>query len=272
MKTEFLLFAIFAIALANTLPLIDSSDTLAGLFISKTDTARRLNVRDLENDPRIFQLAYGLKRQSRYDLIRQFLHPNIQDIVLYGSQPFYITVGTNDEGGIDATYDWFLSADRYADNDRRDTTSTYVMVHAPGYQNKRWLLTPVDVVYPSGSFFIQMYADETLADTVDQTNWYLTAARVVGFDISGAAASHLIIQQGSVDSNAWVLTPQLGGDCFAIQLAQDGTVNDGNDMTGWFVSRGESKTNVNSDPDNISLYAVIQAAIPSHLWNIKMAS
>jgi hypothetical protein len=192
-------------------------------------------------------------------------------VCLYGDQPFYIMVSTNDQGGIDATYDWALSADRNSDPDRRAPTSTYVNVHAPGWQNKRWKLTPVNYIYPSGSFYIQVFADETKVDGVDQKDFYLTAARIVGFDKRNAASTHLIIQKDATHSHTWVLTPQLGGDCFAIQLAQDGTINDSNDMTGWFMSRGESRTKANS-PDDVSLYAVLQHNVPTHLWSIKLAS
>jgi len=239
--------------------------------MGKTDTGRRLYLAQFQNDPRVFQIAYGLKRLGKIDMIRQFFHPNVQEIVLYGNQPFYITVGSLVGGALDAAYDWYLSCARYQDNDKRDTSSTYCNVHGPGWQNKRWFFTPVNRVYPDGTFFINMAIDETKTDGVDQTGWSLAAKRLTQFDARSATTSRILIQGGAVTSNTWILNPVNGGDSFMIQLARDDPNSDGVSQTGWFLDVGEARQNA-ENPDDISNYAILQAQRSAHMWNIRLGA
>jgi hypothetical protein len=272
MKLTSLLPIALLLLVANAqLGITDSADTLAARFIEKSDTGRRLLMSQYANDPRVFQVAYGLRRAGKIDMIRQFFHPSVQDLVLYGNQPFYVQVGPLVDGTLDSAYDWFMSCARYQDDDKRDASSTYCHTHVPGWQNKRFFFTPVNRVYPDGTFFINMAADETQTDGVNQAGWSLNAKRLTQFDARDAVSTRVSIQAGAVTSNTWILTPVNSGDSFTIQLARDDPNSDGIVQNGWYLDIGESRSNA-MNPDDISNYLIIQAGKPVHTWNIRLGA
>jgi hypothetical protein len=253
MKTTFLILGLLFVSVLST---EDAADTLASRFIFKSDTDRRLMI-DFTfktNPTQIFQLAYGLKRQKLYDLIRAYLHPNIANIVLYGSYSFFIQynrpVAFNGKepvtagGAVGPAFGYYLSAHRYLDQDKRSEKSTYVNVHTFGWGAKRWRLTPVASTYSGTAFYISLVTDEHKYDGTDQSGWFLTLQRLVAFDKLDGSNSHLLLMAPPCQSNVWSLTPVDRGEAFLITLGFDDNQYDGVSQTGFsldFITNADSE-------------------------------
>jgi len=271
MKLTLLILGVLFVA-AFTAQSGDILDTLSHRFLFKSDLSRRIYVASLSNDNRVFQLAYGLKRRKMYDEIRQYIHPNVQQLVLYGTSSFYIMVGkTYRDSLMDDFYDYFLSSLRYEDQDRRDDKSTYVNVHTAGWQNKRWKLTPKSTVYGGISFIVSLATDEnTKYDHVNQKGWQLTAQRLLQFDMRSDQSSNIFSRKAGEDSNTWLLYPINGGDSFLFALSRDDNKFDHVDQTGWFMDIGDERT-TGQNPDDFSNYVIISEFEPMYSWNIRFA-
>lgn len=272
MKTYLLILGLLFVSVLST---EDAADTLASRFIFKSDTDRRLLV-DFTfktNPTQIFQLCYGLKRQKLYDLIRAYFHPNIANIVLYGSYSFFIQynrqVGFNGKepstvpgAPIASTYGYYLSSHRYFDQDKRSEKSTYVNIHSFGWGAKRWRLTPVASTYSGTAFYISLVTDEHKYDGADQTGWFLTLQRLVAFDKFNTDNSHLLLMAPPCQSNVWTLTPVDRGDSFIITLAFDDNQYDGVSQSGWsldYIPNMDSERRAADVPDYDDSYYVVAA-------------
>jgi len=307
-----LIFGLLAIA---AFAMQDASDTLANRFLFKSAEDRRAMIDAIYIGPtptQIFQLAYGLKRQKQYDVIRAYFHPNIADIVLYGSYSFYIqydrkasrTNGEWFDGGVDTTqgsagntnliFEYYLSAHRYFDQDKRDELSTYVNVHSAGWGAKRWKLTPVATTFAGTGFYISLVVDEHKYDGINQAGWYLSLQRLVAFDkgnhaipansANGADRTRVIVHAPPVETNVWVLTPVDRGDSFLMQLGTDDNMFDAVDQSKWFldvVTNPQGQEITDRRPGNAALFddsyyvsamrnpaAVAQAHNSLHSWRI----
>jgi hypothetical protein len=292
MKIELLILGLLMVSVLSTETEGDAADTLAARFIFKTDADRRLMI-DFTfrtNPTQIFQLAYGLKRQKLYDLIRAYLHPNIANIVLYGSYSFFIQynkpvawnlrepVSTNVAPS--SVYGYYLSAHRYFDQDKRSEKSTYANIHSFGWGAKRWRLTPVASTYAGTAFYISLVIDEHQYDSIDQAGWFLTLQRLVAFDKYDSQTSHLILMAPPCQSNVWTLTPVDRGDSFLITLSFDDNQYDGVSQTGFsldYIAGVDSErrsSDVNGFDDSYYCSAVNKApgALgPYNSWRVTFA-
>jgi hypothetical protein len=250
---------------------INMLDALAHNFLYKSDNARRQYVSSLADNERIFQLAFGLKRIGQFDLIRQYFHPNIQMLVLYSANQFYVTVGRQFPSGLlDNLYGFFLTSLRYQDVDIRDSTSTYLTAHAPGWVNKRWKFIPTVSTYGGMTFFMTFTGEEFDGyDNVDQSGWSVAAVRRVEGDKRSSTSTYLNVQQGPGQSNLFSLIPVRGGDCFLVALSRDDLVLDRVDQTGWFMALGEDRP-MGADPEDIAKYVVLTKS-SNYCWNLAFA-
>ena len=82
------------------------------------------------------------------------------------------TTGTKDVYHILDSRNWALSAHRHTGHDKRSGSSTYTMIHAPGWEGKKWKIVPSKGDY----YHITLYRDELCCDRVDQAGWYLNGA------------------------------------------------------------------------------------------------
>jgi hypothetical protein len=247
-------------------------DALAHRFLFRSDSARRQYIASLAADDRLFQVAYGCKRRGLYDLIRQYFHPSVAQIVLYGSNSFYIQVGRTFPGGQrDAISDWHLSSLRYQDFDRRDGASTYVNAHVPMWINKQWKLIPTISSYGGMAFYITFANEQYIGyDGVNQKGWSLSAVRRLTSDKRDATSTFVSLHAAPIQSNTWTLTPVLGGDSYIISLARDDLRLDGVDQTSWCLDVADVRKNP-TDAEDQGLYIKVAQGPPSHSWVIRFA-
>jgi hypothetical protein len=245
-------------------------DALAHRFLFRSDPGRRAYIASLASDDRLFQIAYGLKRRGLYDLIRQYFHPSIQNIVLYGANSYYIMISKTFPGGArDALADWSLTSLRYQDLDRRDGASTYVNLHSPGWVNKQWKFVPTLSSYGGLAFFIVFAKEEYIGyDGVNQNGWSLSAVRRLNSDKRDGTSTFLNAHAAPIQSNTFILTPVLGGDSFLISLARDDLRLDGVDQTGWFMDVADVRKNP-TDAEDTGFYVKVASGIPKYFWAIR---
>jgi hypothetical protein len=247
-------------------------DALAHRFLFRSDTGRRAYIASLAADDRLFQVAIGLKRRGAFDLIRQYFHPSVQQLVLYSANSFYIQVGgTFPAGTKDSTSNWFLSSLRYQDLDRRDTTSTYINAHVHGWINKEWQFVPTLSSYGGMAFYIVFAKEEYIGyDGVNQQGWSLSAVRRLNTDKRDATSTFVSLHAAPIQSNTWTLTPVLGGDSYLISLARDDLRLDGVDQTGWYLDLADVRKNP-VDAEDLGFYMQVTQNQPSHSFVIRFA-
>jgi hypothetical protein len=279
---------ILAVILAVSFATEDAADTLASRFIFKSDQDRRIMVNSLftsGNPSQVFQLCYGLKRQSLYDTIRAYFHPHIVDIVLFGSYSFYIQASRNalangpEYLSTDVDTDinlYYLSSHRYTDTEIRDGESTFVNVHSFGLGSKTWRFTPVSSAYAGLGFYIALARDELMYDGVDQTGWYLSTTRLTAFEKTFADRTHLSIHAPPCQSNIWILNPVDRGDAFVMSLSYDDNQFDGINQSGWHLdidkANDRRSSSLSSFDDSYYVVAVKRSAIaPTRSWRISFA-
>jgi hypothetical protein len=291
MKTTLLILGLLFVTALST---EDAADTLASRFIFKSDTDRRLLI-DFTfrtNPTQVFQLAYGLKRQRLYDLIRAYFHPNIANLVLYGSYSFFIQYHkpvvfnggkepiTDPNAAADEKTGYYLSAHRYFDQDKRSEKSTYVNLHSFGWGAKRWRFTPVASTYSGTAFYITLVTDEHKYDGTDQSGWFLCLQRLVAFDKKDNYNSHVMLMAPPVQSNVWTLTPVDRGHAFLITLSFDDNQYDGVAQSGFsldYIPLDNSEVRANDKngfDDSVYAMAVDKASKlkgPYTSWTITFA-
>jgi len=245
----------------------DAADLAASRFLALGAAQQRQSLNSLwtTNPVQVFQLAYGLKRQQLYSLIQDYFPPSIVEIVLYGSYSFYLQTGRlcSEVGGElvtgsnprDSLSDFYLSAHRYIDSDKRDSTSsTYINWHTTGFGAKRWTLTPVASTFAGTAFFITLTVDDVMYDGINQTGWVLTALRETAFDKPSPYYSHAFVMAPPTTTNVWILTPVDRGDGFVISLAFDEDMLDGISQTGWVLDFNPVNPAIDQRPYDLSSF------------------
>ena len=97
---------------------------------------------------------------------------------------------------------WALSAHRYHGKDKRSGSSTYTMIHTPGWKGKSWKIVPSK----GGYYHITLFVDDDQGgpQDVDQTGWYLNAAYQRKSDPN---STFVCIDRDGLECASWKILP-----------------------------------------------------------------